>query len=36
MVYFKGRRKRIKVFERRIFEKCIYSDGGVTILVDEI
>jgi len=28
--------KRIKVLERRIFEKHLYSEGGGTVLVDEI
>jgi len=31
----KAEEKRIKVLERRIFEKHLYSEGG-TVLVDEI
>jgi hypothetical protein len=32
----KAEEKRIKVLERRIFEKHLYSEGGRTVLVDEI
>jgi hypothetical protein len=32
----KAEEKRIKVLERGIFEKRLYSEGGGTILVDEI
>jgi len=32
----KAEEKRIKVLERRIFEKHLYSEGEGTVLVDKI